>query len=105
MALMGVNTKKVGMWVEQRDVKKLLGALESDDIVIRRATAEGLAKIGGAEVLDFCRKNAVSPNKETRWQITQILGLIGTPEALKIMETVDDPIDQLMANVKKKGKK
>jgi HEAT repeat protein len=102
MSLFGVSAKKVSKWVEDRDTKKLFGALEADDIIIRQAAAQGLAKIGGPEVLDFCRANARSDKKEIRWQVTQILATIGTPEAAKIMDTVEDPVDSLMANVKKK---
>jgi HEAT repeat protein len=101
MALFGASPEKVEKWIAKGNVKKLIGALTSEDAVIRRMTAEGLGKIGGPEVLEYCRENAVSSNQEIRWSITQILGIIGSPEAVKILETVRDPAEASGMRAKK----
>ncbi|MDP8223949.1 MAG: HEAT repeat domain-containing protein [Candidatus Lernaella stagnicola] len=79
---------KVNAWAAKGNVKKLLGSLTSSDAVIRELSVEGLASIGSPEVLQYCRENADSADDIVRWDITRILGLIGTAEAIKILETV-----------------
>ncbi|MBZ0270664.1 HEAT repeat domain-containing protein [bacterium] len=91
MALFGPTHEKIERWSAERNAKKLLGALSSDDSTIRRAAAEALGRIPSPEVLDYCRKRANSTDQNERWTVTQILGFIGTPEAMKILETVQDP--------------
>ena len=104
MALFGPTSEKVEKWVATGKINKLIGALQSSDAVIRRLAAEGLGKIGGPQVLDFCKENASSMDENVRWHITQILGLIGTPEAMKILETVQNPAEKIGMGAAKKQK-
>lgn len=101
MALFGPSPEKVEKWIAQGNVKKLIGALTSDDAVVRRLAAEGLGKIGGPKVLDYCRDNGTSTDQNVRWAITQILGMMGTPEAVKILESVRDPAEAIGMRAKK----
>lgn len=101
MGLFGPTPEKVEKWVQARKVKKLIGALNSDDAIVVRMAAEGLGKVGGSEVLQYCKDNAANENKDVRWQITKILGLIGSPAAMEILGTVQDPIDAIGRRVKK----
>jgi len=91
MGLFGPTAEKVENWTATGKVKKLIGCLKSDDAVIRRLASEGLAKVGGEEVLDYCRKNGQSTDTDVRWHITQILGMIGTSVAMEVLSTVEDP--------------
>lgn len=104
MALFGPTPEKVAKWVDKKNVNKLIGALTSEDAMVRRKSAEGLGMIGGHEVLQFCKKNARNENKQVRWAITQILGMIGTPEAIQVMDSVMDPTDAVRRSAKAKGK-
>lgn len=90
MDLFGPTPEKVKAWTTQGNVKKLLGSLKSIDAVIRELSVEGLAAVGSPEVLQFCRENARSTDDTIRWDVTRILGLIGTAEAFKILETVQE---------------
>jgi HEAT repeat protein len=91
MGLFSISPEKVERWTQEKNVKKLLGCLKSDDAAVRRMATESLGKIGGTEVLDYCRQNAQSPDDKTRWHITQILGQITSPEAMTILGTVKAP--------------
>jgi HEAT repeat protein len=103
MSIFATTPDKIAKWVETRKVDKLVHALQSKDAVVCELATEGLAKIGGAEVLQYCRENARHSEQHMRWQITKILGLIGTPEAMKILETVEDPTDAIRRTAKKKA--
>jgi HEAT repeat protein len=92
MKLFATTPQKVENWIAEKSVKKLLKSIDSSDPIIRRMVAEGLGIIGGPEVLKFCKDNARSDSSKLRWTITQILAQIGTPEALGVMETVEDPL-------------
>jgi len=91
MKLFGPTTARVEKWIAARNVHKLIETLHDGDGVLRRRAAEGMADIRSTEVLDFCKENAQSDDKDIRWHITQILGLIGTPGAMKILATVHPP--------------
>jgi len=91
MGLFGISPKKVEKWAAEGNVEKLLGVLNYSDAAIRRLAVTELSKMRSKEVMDFCRKNANSDDEQLRWQITQILGLNGTPEAIKILEGVKQP--------------
>jgi len=93
MGLFSTTLEKVERWTGERNVKKLLGCLTSSDAAVRRAATEGLGKIGGPEVIEYCRKNAQNPDDKTRWHVTQVLGQIGSPEAMAILGTVKSPGD------------
>ncbi|MCZ7582349.1 MAG: HEAT repeat domain-containing protein [Deltaproteobacteria bacterium] len=101
MSIFGVSAEKVEKWTQDGNAKKLLGALKSDDAVIRRLAAEGLAKVGGEDVLAYCKKNAQDPDKNVRWHITQILAMMGTPEAVRILAEVKDPTSEWDERAKK----
>ncbi len=92
MKIFAVTSDKVAKWTNDRNVDKLVGALTDKDPVIRRLAAEGMAQIRSREVLDYCRGNAQSMDQNVRWAITQILGLIGSTEAMSILSTVRDPM-------------
>jgi HEAT repeat protein len=104
MGLFGPTLEKVEKWTAGGKVGKLLDALTSDDAVIRETAAQGLAQVGGPEVLAFCRENAHSDNDDLRWHITQVLGLMGTPEAIKILEGVMEPSEKIKRSIAKKKK-
>jgi len=91
MGLFGANPRKVEKWTESGNVTKLVKVLEASDIALRRMAIEGMAKIRDREVLDYCAMNAESPNETIRWNITQILGMIGSREAMEILASVKDP--------------
>lgn len=101
MGLFGPTPEKVEKWVQAHKVEKLIGALKSDDAIVVRVAAEGLGQIGNSEVLQYCKDNATSENKDVRWQVTKILGLIGTPEAMDLLGKVQDPIAAMTKRVKK----
>ena len=101
MSLFGATPEKIEKWTAAGKVRKLIGALSSEDAVVRRMAAEGLGKIGSPAVLAYCRDNASSMEENVRWHITQILGIIGTPEAMKILENVQDPASKISMRIKK----
>jgi len=103
MALFGPTSEKIEKWAAAGNAKKLFSVLHSNDAVMRRAAIEGLAKVRGPEVFQYCRDNAHHPDQQVRWCVTQILGLIGTPEAMEILGTVLDPTDQMKRNIRKKN--
>jgi HEAT repeat protein len=96
MPLFGASHEKVEKWIADRNVKKLLDALKSDDATLRRSATEGLGRIRGPEVIAYCKNNAHHQDQNVRWNVTQILGLIGTPEAMKILAEVRDPTDEMV---------
>jgi HEAT repeat protein len=100
MSLLEPTAEKINKWTAERNVKKLLDALGAKDAAIQRLAVEGLSRVRGPEVFDYCRKNAKSEDRTVRWQVTQILGLIGTPDAMKILEAVDDPTEALEQTLK-----
>lgn len=104
MPLFETTISKVENWTATKNVKKLFGALSSADAVVQRAAAEGLSRIRTPEVLQYCRANAMDTNPKVRWHITQILGLIGTSEAMKILETVEDPTDAIQKKLEMQKK-
>lgn len=91
---------KVQKWAVERNVAKLSSALTEKDPVVRRLAAEAMAQIRGAEVLDFCKQNAHASDDNLRWSITQILGLIGTAEAMSILSDVRDPATRVVRTKK-----
>ncbi len=91
MKLFGPTTSRVEKWIAGRNVKKLIETLYDGDGALRRRAAEGMAEIRSAEVLDFCSDNAQNPDKDIRWHVTQILGMMGTPVAMKILAKVHPP--------------
>ena len=92
MLFSGPKLEDIDKWASKGNVKKLIGALKSSDALIRRQTVKALSEIGGPQVIEFCRENARSSNEQMRWHVTQILGLIGSREAVKILDTVKDPL-------------
>lgn len=101
MALFATTPDKVQKWIDQGNAKKLIAALSSPDAVVRRLSAEGLGRIGGSEVMDYCKKNITNMDDTVRWHVTQILGLIGTPDAIKLMEMSGHPTDVIREKIKK----
>jgi len=101
MGLFGPTPEKVEKWVSKGQVSKLISSLKSEDALIRRLASEGLAQIGGPEVMQFCKENARNSDEQLRWSVTQILGQMGTPEAMKLLGTVQDPSDAIAAQRKK----
>ncbi len=91
MKLFGPTASRVEKWIANRNVKKLIETLHDGDGALRRRAAEGMAEIRSAEVLEFCNENAQNPDKDLRWHVTQILGLMGTPGAMKILANVHPP--------------
>ena len=91
MKLFGPTASRVEKWISDRKVKKLVETLGCEDGALRRRAAEGMAEIRSAEVLQYCSDNAQNPDKDVRWHITQILGLIGTPPAMRILANVRPP--------------
>ena len=104
MALFKPTIEKVQVWASKGNVKKLIEALSSSDAAVQRFAVEGLGKIGGRETLEYCRQNATNKDPKVRWHVTQILGLLGSPEAVKILSTVDDPTVALEKSLKEKYK-
>ena len=104
MALFGPTPEKIEKWISKGSVGKLLKSLGTEDAIIKLMVVEGLAKLGNPEVLYYCKENATSENQEVRWQITKILGLIGTPEAMEILSMVEDPKDRMVRSFQKKKK-
>lgn len=102
MSLFGPSPEKIEKWTEQKNASKLLSCLSSDDATMRRLAAEGLGKVGGPEVLEYCKSNARNSDHNVRWHISQILGLMGTPEAMKIMQDVMDPTEAIKRGAKRK---
>jgi HEAT repeat protein len=90
MGLFGPTPEKIEAWAAKGNVKKLLESVASTDAIIRELSVAALASVGSAEVLGYCRENAKSMDDTIRWDVTRILGLIGTPEALEILATVQE---------------
>jgi len=91
MPLFGTKLDDVLKWAAAKDVKKLVGALKAPDAIVRRKAVEELARIRNVEVMKYCQENAQHKDRNVRWHVTQILGLIGTPQAMKILEQTEDP--------------
>ena len=102
MGLFGPTPEKIEKWISKGSVDKLVKYLSSEDAIIKQMSVEGLAKIGGPKVLSYCKSNANSMDDQVRWQVTKILGLIGTKQAMDILATVEDPGDRIARKHKKK---
>ena len=105
MGIFKPSVNQIEKWKEQKNVKKLLGGLSIQDYAIQQAAAEALSKIGGQEVLDYCKEKAKDFDPKIRWLISLILGGIGTPQAMKILGTVEDPTETLSQRIKTDRKK
>ncbi len=66
MGLFETTPEKIEKWTAARNVKKLIAALNADNTVIRELSATGLAKVGGPEVLKYCKENATSADQRVR---------------------------------------
>lgn len=101
MGFFDATPEKIEKWVSGGKVKKLIGCLTSNDAIIRRLATEGMARVGNKDVYQYCQTNATSDNEKIRWSITQMLGLMGTPQAIEILSKVQDPTSKIGMRKKK----
>jgi HEAT repeat protein len=102
MGLFGASPEKIEKWTEKGNIKKLIGVLNSDDAALKRMASDAMGKIGGQDVLDYCKENSENADDKVRWHVTQILGNIGTKEAMDILSTVNDPLNKMTKRLKDK---